>query len=58
MLRWSLLFLAVALAAALLGFTTVAGSAYPAARIVFFVFLVLSVLSALLSGGRAPRELT
>jgi uncharacterized membrane protein YtjA (UPF0391 family) len=58
MLRWSLLFLAVALTAALLGFTTAAGVAYPAARILFFVFLVLFVLSLLLSGSRAPRELT
>ncbi|HVK18584.1 MAG TPA: DUF1328 family protein [Fimbriiglobus sp.] len=58
MLRWSLLFLIVACVAALVGFTTVAGAAYPAARILFFVFLVLFVVSLLLSGTRTPRELT
>ncbi|HET6572234.1 MAG TPA: DUF1328 family protein [Fimbriiglobus sp.] len=58
MLRWSLLFLVVTLAAALFGFTTVAGTAYLAARVLFFVFLVLFVLSLLLGGRRAPRELT
>jgi uncharacterized membrane protein YtjA (UPF0391 family) len=56
--RWSLLFLAVALAAALLGFTAVAGSPYFAARILFFVFTVLFVVSLLLSCTRTPRELT
>jgi uncharacterized membrane protein YtjA (UPF0391 family) len=53
MLRWALLFLVVALVSALLGFTTVAGTAIEAARIVFFVFLVLFVISLLL-GGRRP----
>jgi uncharacterized membrane protein YtjA (UPF0391 family) len=58
MLRWSLLFLAIAIAAALIGFTTVAGDTYLAARILFFVFLVLFVVSLLLSGSRTPHELT
>jgi uncharacterized membrane protein YtjA (UPF0391 family) len=58
MLRWSFLFLAVAIVAALIGFTTVAGAAYPAARVLFFVFVVLFVVSLLLSGTRTPRELT
>ncbi len=58
MLRWSLLFLAITLVAALIGFTTVAGSMYLAARILFFAFLVLFVVSLLLSGTRTPRELT
>jgi len=53
MLRWALLFLVIALVAALLGFTTLAGTAIAAARIVFFVFLVLFVV-ALLAGGRTP----
>jgi uncharacterized membrane protein YtjA (UPF0391 family) len=53
MLRWALLFLVVALVAALFGFTTVAGTAYAAAKIVFFVFLVLFVISLLL-GNRTP----
>ena len=54
MLRWALLFLVIARIAALFGFTDVAGTAYVAARILFFVFLVLFVVS-LLMGNRSPR---
>lgn len=57
MLGWSLMFLVVALIAAVFGFTTVAGTAYMAAKILFFVFLVLFVLSLVL-GTRRPTELT
>ena len=57
MLRWALVFLAVALVAALFGFTSVAGTAYLAAKVLFFVFLALFVV-ALLAGDRTPRELT
>lgn len=55
MLRWALLFLVVALIAALFGFTSVAGTSMVAARILFFVFLVVFVVS-LLMGTREPRE--
>ena len=55
MLRWALLFLVVALVAALFGFTNVAGTSMWAAQILFFVFLVLFVVS-LLMGTRTPRE--
>jgi uncharacterized membrane protein YtjA (UPF0391 family) len=54
MLRYSLLFLVVALVAAVFGFTTVAGTAYLAAKVLFFVFLVLFVVSLIL--GRGPAE--
>lgn len=54
MLRWALTFLVIALAAALLGFTTVAGTAYSAAQIVFYVFIVLFVISLVMGRG-APR---
>lgn len=54
MLRWALLFLVIALVAALFGFTSVAGTAYMAGKLVFFVFIVLFVL-ALLTGRGAPR---
>jgi len=54
MLSWSLMFLVVSLIAALFGFTTIAGEAYLAAKVLFFVFLVLFVLS-LLMGNRATR---
>jgi len=55
MLRWALMFLVVALIAALFGFTNVAGVSVDAAKILFFVFLVMFVVS-LLMGTRAPRE--
>jgi len=55
MLRYSLVFLIVALIAGVLGFTDVAGFSHAAAKILFFVFLVLFVLS-LLFGSRATRE--
>lgn len=50
MLRYAILFLVIALVAALFGFNLVGGMAYGAAKILFFVFLVLAVLSLL--GGR------
>lgn len=53
MLRYAVVFLVVALLAALFGFTTVAGTAIEGARILFFVFLVLFVLS-LIMGRRVP----
>lgn len=55
MLRWALMFLVVALIAALFGFTNVAGTSMVAAKILFFVFLVLFVVS-LVAGSRTPRE--
>ena len=55
MLRWALIFLVVALVAALFGFGVVAGTSFAAAKILFFVFLVLFVVS-LIMGSRAPRE--
>lgn len=51
MLSWAITFLIIALIAALFGFGLVGGIAYEAARICFFVFLVLAVIS-LLTGGR------
>lgn len=55
MLRWALLFLVVALVAALFGFGGVAGTSIMAAKILFFVFLVMFVVS-LVMGSREPRE--
>lgn len=55
MLRWALLFLVVALIAALFGFTNLAGTSIVAAKILFFVFLVLFVVS-LITGSRSTRE--
>ena len=53
MLSWALTFLIVALIAAVLGFGVLAGTAMEIAKILFFVFLVLFVLSFLM-GRRVP----
>ena len=45
MLGWALTFLVVALIAAVLGFTTIAGAAMGVAKILFYVFLVLFLVS-------------
>jgi uncharacterized membrane protein YtjA (UPF0391 family) len=55
MLRWSLLFLIIAFIAAMFGFGLIAAGSYMAFKILFFVFLVLFVVS-LISGSRAPRD--
>ena len=52
MLRWSLMFLVFGLIAAVLGFTTIAGTAIGIAKILFFVFCILFVLSLLFGGLR------
>src|SRR4051812_15494389 len=54
-LRWSLIFLIVALVAGLFGFTEVAGPSMLIAKVLFFVFLVLFVVSLLL-GSRTTRD--
>lgn len=56
MLRWALIFLVVALIAAVLGFGGLAGTAVGIAKILFFVFLILFVVSGImhLVRGRAP----
>ena len=55
MLRWALLFLIVALISALFGFTEVAGTSIVAAKVLFFVFLVMFVVS-LIMGTRSTRD--
>ena len=55
MLGLAILFLIITLIAAMFGFGIVAGTAFLAAKVLFFVFLVLFVVS-LLMGTRAPRE--
>jgi uncharacterized membrane protein YtjA (UPF0391 family) len=46
MLGWALTFLVIALIAALLGFGGVAGTAVGIAKIIFFVAIVLFLISA------------
>lgn len=52
MLSWALIFLVIALIAGLMGFGVIAGTAAGIAKILFFIFLVLFVLSLLM--GRRP----
>jgi uncharacterized membrane protein YtjA (UPF0391 family) len=54
MLRLAILFLIIALVAALFGFGIVGATALEAAKIVFFVFIVLAVLSFLGGALRTP----
>jgi uncharacterized membrane protein YtjA (UPF0391 family) len=56
MMGWAVTFLIVALIAAVLGFGGIAGVAIEAAKLVFFVAIILFVISAVVSllRGRSP----
>jgi uncharacterized membrane protein YtjA (UPF0391 family) len=56
MLGWALTFLVIALIAAVLGFGGMAGFAVEIAKIIFFVAIILFVISAVfaLIRGRSP----
>ena len=54
MLKWSLTFLAVAIIAAVFGFTSIAGAAIDIAKVLFYVFLALFVVS-LVAGGMLTK---
>jgi uncharacterized membrane protein YtjA (UPF0391 family) len=49
MLHWTLVFLVLALVAAILGFGGLAGAAIDIAKILFFVFLVIWLISFFLT---------
>jgi uncharacterized membrane protein YtjA (UPF0391 family) len=53
MLNWAVTFLVVALIAAFFGFGGVAGTSMEFAKVLFFIFLVMFVIS-LLFGWRKP----
>ncbi len=53
MLSYAITFLIIALVAGLLGFIVIAGLAAEIARVLFFVFLVLFLVS-LIAGRRPP----
>jgi len=59
MLGWALTFLVIALIAAVLGFGRIAGFAVEIAKIIFFVAIILFVISAVfaLIRGRSPTVL-
>jgi uncharacterized membrane protein YtjA (UPF0391 family) len=54
MLRWALIFFVVALLAAVLGFTGIAIAAAGVAKILFYIFVILFVLSLLGHVARRP----
>lgn len=55
MLRYSIVFLLIALVAGAMGFGGIAGSASMFAQVLFFVFLVLFIFS-LIFGRRSPID--
>ena len=57
MLRWAVVFLVIALVAALFGFTDIAAASAGIAKILFGIFLVL-FLGALLIGLFVGKKLT
>ncbi len=56
MLYWSLVFLVVAILAGLFGFGVIAGASYTIAKVLFFVFLVIFIIS-LIVGATGRRRL-
>lgn len=54
MLYWAAVFLIIALISAFFGFGMIAGTAAEIAKILFFVFLVLFVISLLFGRARGP----
>lgn len=57
MLHYAIVFFVIALVAAVLGFTGIAAGAVEIARILFFVFIVLfvvSLIAGLLRGKKQP----
>jgi uncharacterized membrane protein YtjA (UPF0391 family) len=55
MLRWAVTFLVVALVAAVFGFGGIAGAATDIARVLFFVFVVMFIISSFGASRRAPQ---
>jgi uncharacterized membrane protein YtjA (UPF0391 family) len=54
MLYWTIMFLVIALVAGALGFGVIGGMAYTAAKVLFFIFLVLFVVSLFSGAVRRP----
>jgi uncharacterized membrane protein YtjA (UPF0391 family) len=55
MLTWSVIFLIVSIVAALFGFTNIAGTSMDIAKVLFFIFLILFIVSLIM--GRRPRSI-
>ncbi len=56
MLNWALIFMFVALTAAIIGFTGIAVAAAGIAKVVLFLFLIFFLLLLVTSLGRGSRE--
>ena len=56
MLKWTLIFILIALTAAVFGFTGVAVAAAGVAKVAFFLFLIIFLLSLVTSLGRGSGE--
>ena len=54
MLHYAIVFLVIALVAALFGFGGIAAGAVEIAKILFFVFIVMAVVAFVMSLGRRP----
>ena len=59
MLRWALIFLVLGLIAALLGFTSIAGTSIAIGKVLFFIFLAIFAVTLILGltvyrGVRGP----
>ena len=54
MLSWALTFLVIALIAGALGFGVIAGTAAEIAKILFFLFLILFIVSLIFGRVRTP----
>jgi uncharacterized membrane protein YtjA (UPF0391 family) len=57
MLRWSAIFLILALVAGLLGFTTIAGTAMGIAKVLFVLFLIICIITFFI-GRKAMSKIT
>lgn len=49
MLRWTLIFLVIALVAGILGFTNIAEGAATIAQVIFFIFLALVIIFGIMA---------
>jgi uncharacterized membrane protein YtjA (UPF0391 family) len=55
-LYWAVVFLIIAIIAAVFGFGAIAGTAAGIAKILFFIFIVLFVISLIFGGGLFGRR--
>ncbi len=57
MLRYALIFLVVAIVAAVFGFGGIAGTAVGIAKILFWVFLILFLVSMIMGRGKSTTAI-